>query len=183
MSWCEYQILPQHRVEVYYPVDTWPALTISDFKKTKGAQALHNAVTEDKKERVLALIKSGTPVDVADDLGQTPLLWAVSRGRMDMVKLLLDNGAQIDGAKSWRGSPLMRATEQNNVDLVELLLSRKANPNVRSEPHPNVHGDKGSTALGIAMKMEAAYSRSPDSEDAKKHRRIIELLLKAGATQ
>lgn len=140
-------------------------------------------MTNNDKERVLALIKSGTPVDVADESGQTPLGQAVFLGRMDMVKLLLDNGALIDGVKSWRGSPLIQATTWKKVELVEFLLSRKANPNIRSEPHPAVHGDKGSTALGIAMKAEAYLSRSPDTEDAKKNKRIIELLLKAGATQ
>lgn len=56
-------------------------------------------MTNNDKERVLALIKSGTPVDVADESGQTPLGQAVFLGRMDMVKLLLDNGALIDGVK------------------------------------------------------------------------------------
>jgi len=66
---------------------------------------------------------------------------------------------------------------------VEFLLSRKANPNIRSEPNPAVYGDKGSTALGIAMKAETYLSRNPESEEAKKNKRIIELLLKAGVTQ
>jgi len=182
-SWCEYQVLPQHRVEIYYPAETWPTLTISEFKKTKGAQALHNAARNNDKEKVMQLIKSGTPIDVVDDSGQTPLGEAVFMGHMDMVKLLLDNGALIDGVKSWLGSPLMQATTWKKVEIVEFLLSRKANPNIRSEPNPAVYGDKGSTALGIAMKAETYLSRNPESEEAKKNKRIIELLLKAGVTQ
>ena len=182
-SWCEYQVLPQYRVEVYYPVDTWPTLTVSKFKKTKGAQALHNAVTNNDKEKVLALITSGTPIDVADESGQTPLGAAVLLESMDMVKLLLDNGALIDGIKNRQGSPLIQATKRRRVELVEFLLLRKANPNIRSEPHPELHGDKGSTALSVAMKAKAYFSRNPDVEEAKDNNKIIELLLKAGARQ
>lgn len=26
-TWCEYELLPQHKVEVFYPVETWPTAT------------------------------------------------------------------------------------------------------------------------------------------------------------
>lgn len=182
-SWCEYQVLPQHKIEVFYPVETWPPLKISTFKQTKGAQALHNAVNSNNKGKVLALIRSGTPIDVADEPGETPLGQAVFMGHMDMVKLLLNNGASVNGVRGWHGSPLMSATSKNNVELVELLLERKANPNLRSEPHPSIYGDKGSTALELARKLATHFSRNPESVDAKKNKRIVELLLKAGATQ
>ena len=149
--------------------------------KTKGAQALHNAAKRNDKEKALQIIKNGTPVDVMDESGQTPIGQAIISGNIDMVKLLLDSGASIDGVNNWRGSPLIQATRFKEVEIVEFLLSRKANPNIRSKPNPAVYGDKGETALGFAMKAETYISRNPESEEAKKSKRIIELLLKAGA--
>lgn len=32
-TWCEYQVIPQHKVETYYPVETWPALHIPKLSK------------------------------------------------------------------------------------------------------------------------------------------------------
>jgi hypothetical protein len=26
-TWCEYELLPQHRIEVFFPVETWPTRT------------------------------------------------------------------------------------------------------------------------------------------------------------
>ncbi|MFH2043845.1 MAG: ankyrin repeat domain-containing protein [Pseudomonadota bacterium] len=182
-TWCEYQVLPQYKVGIYYPVETWPELKISTFKKTKGAQALHNAAYSNNMEKVITLIRSGTPVDVADESGLTPLGMALLKDNIDMIKLLLDNGASVDGVRGWRMSPLMSATNRNNFELVKYLLERKADPNLRSEPHPLIYNEKGWTALGLARKTEEHFSRNPKSEDAKKNKRIIELLLKAGATQ
>ena len=182
-TWCEYQVLPQHRIEAFYPVETWTALTVSKFKKIKGGQALHNAASGNNIEKALLLIRSRTPVDAADDSGQTPLAVAVLMEHVSMIKLLLDNGASVDGVLGWQMTPLMTAVLRNNEELVGLLLGRKANPNIRTNPHPDSYNDKGSTALGIARKAEGSYSHTLESADAKKNKRIIEILSKAGATE
>ncbi len=42
-SWCGYQVLPQYRIQIYYPTGTWPLLKLTAFQKNKSAQALFNA--------------------------------------------------------------------------------------------------------------------------------------------
>ncbi len=60
------------KVEVLYPVETWPPLTIPKLRQIKGGQALHNAASRNNSKRALALIRGGTPVDAADDSGANP---------------------------------------------------------------------------------------------------------------
>ena len=104
-------------------------------------------------------------------------------GHINMVKLLLDNGASVNGVSKKGMTPLMSATVKNHDEIVSLLLERKANPNIRTDPLPDVRNDKGVTALSLARKLEKHFSYNPSSDSAIKNRRIIGLLTKAGAVE
>ena len=59
-----------------------------------GATALHWAVHAEQIELTQMLIGAGATVDVANDLGITPLYLASAAGNATIVKLLLDHGAK-----------------------------------------------------------------------------------------
>ena len=174
----------QHTISTI-PQEPYSALNFpySKFEHTEGGKALYDAADRNELDKAIALIKNGAPVDSADDLGRTPLVQASFMGHINMVKLLLDSGASVNGVSKKRMTPLMSATVKNHDEIVSLLLERKANPNIRTDPLPDVPNDKGVTALSLAQKLEKHFSYNPSTENAKKNKRIIELLTKAGAVE
>lgn len=91
------------------------------------------ASTKGDVEKVTALLKSGADINVTDQRGWTPLLWAVSRGQMDVVKLLLDKGADVNskGERGW--TPLMEAANRGHLEVTKLLLEKGADVNLKHE--------------------------------------------------
>ena len=61
------------------------------------------AVLASDEIAIRAAIESGDDVNEWDDLGMTPLLYAVFRGDIDALRLLLDAGA--DPSRPQRGDP------------------------------------------------------------------------------
>jgi ankyrin repeat protein len=56
---------------------------------------LHRAVKRGDGGLIVALLRRGSPVDEADETGQTPLLTAVEKGAVEVVSLLLEAGASV----------------------------------------------------------------------------------------
>jgi len=72
------------------------------IRDKKGNSVLHLAVTDDIREEqkvtavVSLLIRMGANVDALNDMGETPLVWAVYLGRSLISKLLIENDADKD---------------------------------------------------------------------------------------
>lgn len=81
-------------------------------------------------DAVNRLLTLGVDIDLADQDGQTPLLWAAYKGHEAIVQLLLKNAARVEKADRVYGrTPLSWAASKGHQDVVRLLLSNGANVN------------------------------------------------------
>jgi ankyrin repeat protein len=69
------------------------------------------------------LIVQGIEVDMADEVGRTPLSWAAEYGFIDMVKALLRSNASIELEDIHGRTPLSWAAWSGRWEIVEILLT------------------------------------------------------------
>jgi uncharacterized protein len=106
----------------------------------KGQSALYVALREKSNATVEVLLKApGLHVDVANGVGETPLMMAALRGRADVMARLIAMGAKVN-RDGW--SPLHYAASGGDVGAINLLLAQGALLNARA---PN-----GNTPLMMA---------------------------------
>ena len=84
---------------------------------------LHEAVLKADSKAVLYLIQAGVPLDELDELGNTPLHWAVFGGYEDIVQILLEAGANPNIFSEDGVTPKWRARDFGLVE-IELLFTR-----------------------------------------------------------
>jgi hypothetical protein len=96
-----------------------------------GFTRLHAAAALGRTDSVLRLIENGTPIDIADNDGFTPLDFAVSQSHPAVVRVLLDKGANVNphADNTGRTSPLKDAVSQGNIELASWLLEKGARVN------------------------------------------------------
>ena len=95
------------------------------------ARLLRSATQGDKK-KVAELIRRGAHVDVVDDDGWTPLLWASAHGNEGAVEALLDAGANREAVtRREQQGALTLAAKWNRVEVVQYLLGRGLSKNQR----------------------------------------------------
>lgn len=108
--------------------------------------------------KLRTILDKGSPINVRDAAGNTPLIHSAVYGNVSFIRLLLDRGADVNATNSAGATALMRAA--TNYEKVRLLLDRDADVNARS--------GLGNTALMLA-------ARSANSH------RTVSLLLARGA--
>lgn len=74
------------------------------------------------------LLEANVNIEIADDLGITPLMSAASSGSPKLLQCLLERTPQIDLTDNDESTALMFAVEKNDLQSVELLLEAGANP-------------------------------------------------------
>lgn len=81
------------------------------------------------------LVESGelTDINVQDDRGCSPLIWATRAGQDTAVDYLLEKGADFETQGFGGIRPLHHATNQSKESIVQALLNAGANPNNRDE--------------------------------------------------
>ncbi|XP_033639401.1 ankycorbin-like isoform X2 [Asterias rubens] len=77
--------------------------------------------------RVLAELREGTPVDIQDIEGGTPLYWSACGGHSDICRLLLSKGANPNLAVQWGSSPLHAAADRGKTECIKYLIRYGAN--------------------------------------------------------
>src|SRR6185295_16003173 len=92
---------------------------------------LHDTARAGLLDHVRTLLDQGGEVNGRDDLGSTPLHWAVMSGHVDMVRLLLERGAEVDAHDKRGYTPLTLI--QNNADVAQVLIDHGADPNANLE--------------------------------------------------
>ena len=125
-----------------------------------GATALHWAAHWDDVETADLLLRAGAEVNVANELGVTPLDLACENRSFGMVSRFLQAGADTKAAAPTRPPVLMSCARTGSVEAVKALLARGASVNQR-EPR------LGQTALMWAV--------------AGRHPGVVQVLLEAGA--
>ncbi|KAE9221147.1 hypothetical protein PF005_g7210 [Phytophthora fragariae] len=105
-------------------------------------------------------LERGEVVDIKDENGWTPLLFAAREGFEGVVRLLLYYDATPDLPGKTGSTPLMWAAFTGHEGVVQILLERKAKVNAQNVV--------GATALGLAAQSG--------------HASVVQLLLNCGAT-
>lgn len=117
--------------------------TVTEFLLDRGATlnaegypgrrtySLHHAASKGDIHRLEVLVARGNGdrfLNAEDEMGYTPLHWAVTNGHLHAVRYLLDQGADINYmSQRLHGSPpLYLAVCDAQMDMTELLLKRGA---------------------------------------------------------
>jgi ankyrin repeat protein len=93
------------------------------------------------RHAVRTLVNGGANPNQAEQLGMTPLIWAVSGAWFETAAELLTAGADPDQADDYGGTPLHHAARRGWLPGVRLLLERGA--------HPDVVDAEGQTPLAL----------------------------------
>lgn len=133
-----------------------------DARNNLGSTALLSAAAKGRHEIISLLINYGAGPDLADEKGQTPLMWAVHAGHQQVVeKLLKSKEIEIDAKNRAGETALLVALKKGSQKIVELLLDYGADPNVTDR--------QGETFLAWAS--------------FKGHTEVVRALLKSGKIQ
>lgn len=137
---------------------------VNDINKREQT-ALMLAAIRGGVESVTMLLKAGTTINVKDNEGLTPLMYAAWGGRppaFDILTALLKAGAKVNDVSQDGETALMLAARHGTADVLQTLLAAHATINAKTK--------KGQTAL---MYVIEGYNDNK-LESAK-------LLLKSGA--
>ncbi|XP_078023750.1 cortactin-binding protein 2 [Epinephelus lanceolatus] len=88
--------------------------------------ALFAAAQNGHTECVKLLLSSGSPADVSDENGFTPLHFAAAHGHSSCVEVLLSAGAAVDSTAAGGQTSLFLACEAGQLNCVRVLLSAGA---------------------------------------------------------
>ncbi|KAM8892731.1 cortactin-binding protein 2 isoform 2-T2 [Spinachia spinachia] len=100
--------------------------TLPDHDPHHQTSALLAAAQNGHAECVTLLLSSGSPADVSDGNGFTPLHLAAAHGHSSCVEVLLSAGAAVDRAAAGGQTSLSLACEAGGLDCVRVLLSAGA---------------------------------------------------------
>jgi ankyrin repeat protein len=90
----------------------------------RAAFPLHDAVQRREEQEVAALLEAGADPNVVDDLGMTPLLWAVYGGYAEIVDSLCSAGADVDLRAATGETALWHAEDDFGLMNVAAVLRR-----------------------------------------------------------
>ncbi len=131
-----------HRAATYGMTDAVELLlesgALTSPRAKDGATPLYNAVQFGKMGALEKLIAHHAQVDLADALGNTPLMIA-SEGtptignNLPIVEALLAAGAKVDIVDARGRSALHRASAEARPDIERVLLDNKAKPNLKAK--------------------------------------------------
>ena len=108
-----------------------------------SAMAIHIAASRGYSDIIEIIMQSYSAkkienlVDIEDDTGTTPLMWASMNNQISVINTLLKYGADINGQDYDGWSALHFAAASQSYKAVEILLKNKANANLE-----NVNNDK-----------------------------------------
>jgi uncharacterized protein len=88
------------------------------------------------------IIDSGTPIEMRDQLGNTPLIVAASSNKPETVEYLCKKGANINAQNNDRSTALIAAAYYNLIDVAKVL--------VKYNPDKTIKDKYGNTALDYA---------------------------------
>jgi uncharacterized protein len=112
---------------------------------SEGWTPLHVAAHYGHSQVAEMLLAHGADVNAraTNDLGSSPLLWAITGQDVAAITVLLEHGADINETTTAGSTPLHKAAVVGNAALVRLLLACGAEVNARNSG--------GQTALAHAL--------------------------------
>jgi uncharacterized protein len=103
----------------------WLSRRKTDERKAVSIQkhaVLTEAVLRSDYAAMRQIVAAGADLNVVDDFGMTPLLWAIMRGDIDAVRILLENGADPNLRPNPTDSPLWSAEDDFGMADIAVLL-------------------------------------------------------------
>jgi len=103
-----------------------------DDQQDHGNEELLYAVQDHDVEAVRRLIASGLPLDEFDEIGRTPLHYAVVAESVEMATLLLEAGADVNAHdKTHAGNtPLAEVAGHCGFEIADVLIANGADPTI-----------------------------------------------------
>src|SRR5688572_28658565 len=127
-------------------------------------EQLHRAAQDGDLARVNDLIERKYPVNRFDDLGMTPLHYAVQDNRVEVANRLIEAGANVNAHDERRigNTPLSEHARKCSFEMAKVLIDAGADPTIRGWMQMN------------------AIDRAREREDANA-RKVLRLLEEAAA--
>ena len=96
-------------------------------------EQLHRAAQEGDLARINELIDRKYPLNRFDDLGKTPLHYAVQDDRLEAVRRLIEAGANVDAhdERTIGNTPLSDSARECTYEMARLLVDLGADPTIR----------------------------------------------------
>jgi ankyrin repeat protein len=109
-------------------------LALSAFGSVAHADEIHEAAKSGDLAKLRSLLdKDPKLLYVQDEVGKTPLHWAVGRGQIEAVKLLLDTyHVDVNVRNKNDGTPLHVAASQAQPEAAKILIAHGADVNART---------------------------------------------------
>ncbi len=104
--------------------------TVAAFTCCAAAE-LHEAVIQNSRDKITALLAGGADVNEKNADGLTPLHYAAAIGLLPVAKLLLEKGADVNAVDNRKVTPLFFATQEGHAEIVKLLIAHKADVNLQ----------------------------------------------------
>ena len=103
-----------------------------DDHRDSASQQLHYAVQEGDVEAVRRLIASALPSDEFDEIGRTPLHYAVVAESVEMATLLLEAGADVNAHDEAHAgnTPLAEVAGHCSFEIAEVFIVNGADPTI-----------------------------------------------------
>lgn len=108
----------------------------------RNSSLLHYAAELNRVAVAEYLLSQGTPADIRDDEGATPLYIAAESKAYEVAQFLVANGADVNAVTSNDDTPLHRAAAAPSLPIAELLVTHGADVNAC-----NSYGDTPSSIL------------------------------------
>jgi len=154
---------------------------------TTLAQAPAGSLIESAKlgdlTAVRDLLSRGTPVDVADRRGLTPLMWAAASGNTEVVQQLLAGGAAVDRRANDGSTALMLASANGFIDIVRALVLRGADVTAvrRGVRARQLAVERGHAEVAVLLDQAEALGRRLLQAANEGHDMVVRQVLAMGA--
>lgn len=128
-------------------------------------ERLHRAAQDGDLVKVNDLIERKYPLNRFDDLGNTPLHYAVQHNRLEVVKRLLEAGANVNAhdERVIGNTPLGGNARDCTFEIAKCLVDAGADPTIRGWMHLNaldgVREREDANARKILRLLEEAAER------------------------
>ena len=128
-------------------------------------EQLHRAAQDGDLARVNDLIERKYPVNGFDDVGKTPLHYAVQDNRQEVVKRLIEAGANVNAhdERVIGNTPLSDNARECTYEMTKVLIDAGADPTIRGWMQMNAldraRERKDANARKIIRLLEDAANR------------------------